>query len=218
MEITISKTLKRTNPKLSLGVVEATVVVEKSSSNLWKEIEKQIAGAIRRYSLDGLGFIPEIATVRDTYKQLGKEPTRYRGSSEALIRRILRGKSLYRVNDVVDVNNLVSIETCHPVGSYDLDKIEGPIVFDIGKPGESYKGIGKEEINIAELPVFRDSIGPYGSPTSDSERAMITENTKHIIMVIISFSGTGVERATRRAAELLKCYASADVHEIKIVS
>lgn len=218
MEITISEALKRANPNLSLGVVEATVVVEKHSSGLWKEIDKQIISTGKSHSVEGIAQLPEISAVRETYKHLGKDPTRYRGSAEALIRRILQGKGLYEVNNVVDINNLISIETQHPVGSYDLGNISGPIVFAIGEEGESYKGIGKETINIAELPVFKDEKGPYGSPTSDSERAMITGDTKNIIMVIISFTGTGLKEGTERAAELLKKYAKAQDCKITIVS
>jgi len=218
MEITISEALKRANPNLSLGVVEATVVVEKHSSGLWKEIDKQIASTSKSHSIEVVAQLPEVAAVRETYKQLGKDPVRYRGSAEALIRRILQGKGLYKVNNVVDINNLVSIETLHPVGSYDLSNISDPIVFTIGEQGESYKGIGKETINIAELPVFKDAKGPYGSPTSDSERAMITSATKHIIMVIISFTGTGLKEGTERVAELLKKYAQAENCGITIVS
>ena len=218
MEIKISETLKQANPKLSLGIVEALVVFEKHSSSLWKEIEKQISVITKSHSIENVGRLPEIAAVRDTYKKLGKDPVRYRGSAEALIRRILQGKGLYKVNNIVDINNLVSIETRHPVGSYSLEKIQEPIIFAIGKRGDFYKGIGKEMINIEELPVFKDAKGPYGSPTSDSERAMITENSKHIIIVIISFTGAGLEKGTERAAELLKKYASAEIQEVNIVS
>lgn len=218
MKIQISEKLKRTNPKLSLGVVEASVTVEKHSSGLWKEIEKQISTISKSHSVENVGRLPEVAAVRETYKILGKDPGRYRGSAEALLRRILQGKGLYKVNNVVDINNLVSIETRHPVGSYSLENIHEPISFAIGEKGESYKGIGKETINIEELPVFKDSQGPYGSPTSDSERAMITEKSKHVIMVIISFTGTGLEEGTERASDLLKKYASAEIQDISIVS
>ncbi|MFA4996336.1 MAG: phenylalanine--tRNA ligase beta subunit-related protein [Patescibacteria group bacterium] len=218
MEITISEALKKANPNLSLGVVETTVVVEKHSSGLWKEIDKQIASTGKSHSIEVIAQLPEIAAVRETYRRLGKDPVRYRGSAEALIRRILQGKGLYKVNNVVDINNLVSIETLHPVGSYDLGNISGPIIFTIGEQGESYKGIGKEAINIAELPVFKDAKGPYGSPTSDSERAMITSITKRIIMVIISFTGTGLKEGAERAAELLEKYAQAESCDVTIVS
>ena len=130
-----------------------------------------------------------IKTTRLAYKKIGKDPSRYRVSSEALIRRILQGKGLYKINNVVDTNNLISIETGYSVGSYDMKNIKGDIIFRIGKEGEKYQGIGKEMINIENLPVFCDDIGPYGSPTSDSTRAMVIDNSKEILTTIISFNG-----------------------------
>lgn len=218
MNISISESLKKANPNLMLGIIEANVSVEKNSSGLWEEIDRELKTSGSKYTLDGVAQLPEVAAVRETYKQIGKDPGRYRGSAEALLRRILQGKGLYKVNNVVDINNLVSIETRHPVGSYDTNNISGAIVFGIGEQGEAYKGIGKEMINIAELPVFKDEKGPYGSPTSDSERAMITQNTRHILMIIISCTGTGLEEGTERAAELLKKYASAEIINTTIIS
>ncbi len=216
--IVINASLRDANPNLALGIVEATVTVEKQSGGLWKEIDKTVASTSKGHSIENVATLPEIAAVRDTYRQLGKDPGRYRGSAEALIRRILQGKGLYKVNNVVDTNNLVSIETLHPVGSYDLGNISGSIEFTVGAAGESYKGIGKETINIEGLPVFKDDKGPYGSPTSDSERAMITPMTSRIMMVLISFTGTGLKEGTDRAAELLNKYAEAKDIEITIVS
>ena len=85
-------------------------------------------------------------------KNLGKDLSRYRGSAEALLRRVLSGKGMYKINTVVDINNLVSLKTFHPIGSYDLEKIKAPLTFRAGRPGESYKGIGKEVINVEQLP------------------------------------------------------------------
>jgi len=139
---------------------------------------------------------------------LGKDPSRYRGSAEALLRRLASGKSLYFINNLVDVNNLVSLESFLPLGSYDSGKIMGQIVFRIGRASESYKGIGKDLINIADLPVFADSMGPFGSPTSDSERTMITKATKDFATMIISFSDTSDLNAwAERTLELLEKHA-----------
>ena len=79
----------------------------------------------KEYTLDNLTEQINIKASRQAYKQLGKEPSRYRVSSEALIRRILQNKGLYKINNVVDTNNLISIETGYSVGSYDLEKIQG---------------------------------------------------------------------------------------------
>ena len=143
---------------------------------------------------------------------------RYRGSAEALLRRILSGKSLYRINTVVDINNLVSLRTSHPVGSYDLQNLGSDILFRIGLAGESYKGIGKDIINITDLPVFADASGPFGSPTSDSQRAMIRPETKKVLMIIISFTGrSDLDRSLDYAGRLLHDYAASENTEVVVV-
>ncbi len=161
--------------------------------------------------LESLGGIQQISVMKDAYKNLGKDPSRYRGSAEALLRRVLGGKGIYKINTVVDINNLVSLKTLHPVGSYDLEKIKAPLAFRAGRPGESYKGIGKEVINVERLPVFADAEGgAYGSPTSDSERAMIRMETSKAMLVIISFNGrTQMEEQMSEAADLLQRYSGA---------
>jgi DNA/RNA-binding domain of Phe-tRNA-synthetase-like protein len=87
--------------------------------------------------------------------------------SEALIRRVLQGKGVYRINNIVEINNLISLKSKFPVGSYDIDNLSSPISLTLGKSGEEYKGIGKENIKTKNLPVLADSLGSFGSPTSD---------------------------------------------------
>jgi DNA/RNA-binding domain of Phe-tRNA-synthetase-like protein len=151
-----------------------------------------------------------IKTLRDAYRALGNDPTRYRGSNEALVRRITQGKELYRVNTVVDINNLISLETLHSAGTFDLDQVQPPILFRIGQPGEVYSGIGRGEIKIERLPVFADQLGPFGSTTSDSERTMVRLETTTILMVVISFLGSdGMQGTVQEATRLLEKYAGA---------
>ena len=110
---------------------------------------------------------------------------------------------------MVDTNNLISIETGYSVGSYDLENLQGSINFRIGTEGEKYQGIGKEMINIEKLPVFAEA---YGSPTSDSTRAMITEKSKEIVTVLISFNGTErLEKSVDIAMKYLTKYANAEI-------
>ncbi|MCD6094544.1 hypothetical protein J7J39_01415 [bacterium] len=190
----------------------------KNSPQLWKEIDKRIRELQSNLTLASLYDIPQIKALRDAYRALGKDPTRYRGSQEALVRRILQGKGLYQINTIVDINNLISLETLHPVGSYDVDNLKPPVVFRIGKPGESYKGIGKEIVNIADLPVFVDEKGPFGSPTSDSERTMITLDTEKVMIVIISFTGQEhLKGQLQRTTNLLCNYAGAVREEVESV-
>jgi DNA/RNA-binding domain of Phe-tRNA-synthetase-like protein len=154
--------------------------------------------------------LPQIQALRRLYRGLGKDPTRYRGSSEALLRRILLGKGLYFINTVVDVCNLVSITTRHALGAYDLDKVKGDVVFRPAAAGEVYCGIGRGEINLEGLPVFCDQDGPFGTPTSDSERTMITLDSRRIAFVIVACCGRDrLDEQLAWTAGLLKRYANA---------
>ena len=172
-----------------------------------------------RHKPEQINSIPQIAAMRSAYKALGKDPSRYRGSAEALLRRVLSGKGLYQINSVVDINNLVSLESLNPAGAYDLEKITPPIELRIGAAGESYKGIGKDLINIESLPVFADAVGPFGSPTSDSERAMVSLETKKVLMVVFSFTGPEeLEHWMSRATELLRRYCGGEGIGTSLVS
>ena len=215
MMISIDPELKRAYPQLALGCVKGTVVVRNSPADLVDELN---ARARELSSQPAVIDSPQLAAVRQCYKSLGKDPSRYRGSAEALIRRVLSGKDLYLINNVVEVNNLVSLESLCPVGSYDLGNVVEPIVFRSGRPGESYKGIGKGPINIAELPVFCDSNGPFGSPTGDSERAMIKATTTRILTAIFGFDGSGsLATWAQRAISLLTRHADGSDLSFEIV-
>src|SRR6476660_2284960 len=194
-EISIQPALKALVPNLALGCVSANVTVEKHNTALWHEIDQRLAYLTTNIEPEQTNSIPQIAAMRSAYKTLGKDPSRYRGSAEALLRRVLSGKGLYQINNVVDINNLVSLESLNPAGAYDLEKITPPIELRIGAAGASYKGIGKDLINIESLPVFADAAGPFGSPTSDSERAMVSLAAKEALIVLFSFTGAeGLER------------------------
>lgn len=216
MNIQIAKQLKDIC-NVNIGCIFYKTNVIKTTEELWNYMDNDIIAKIQKsFTLENLSDQINIKNSREAYKSLGKEPSRYRVSSEALIRRILQGKGLYKINNVVDTNNLISIETGYSVGSYDLDKIQGNISFRIGKDGEEYEGIGKEMINIAKLPVFADDLGAYGSPTSDSKRTMITEETQNVLTVLISFNGMeGLEKSLDQAKHYLIQYANAE--EVKSV-
>lgn len=218
LAINISKELKNVCPKLKLGCIQAKVRLKEKDESLSKELEQLCDQINGQLVLEQVASLPEITAARETYKRLGKTPSRYRVSSEALLRRVLQGKGLYQINNVVDINNFVSLKSHHSVGTYDIDKLQPPISFNVGGPGESYKGIGKELINIENLPVFADTIGNFGSPTSDSERAMITSEATNILMVIISFCGEkDLDKNLALAQEMLAKYALGTKIETRIV-
>lgn len=207
--LVIDSRMKELWPAVRVGCLQYQVQVEKKNPELWaylkKEIYKKAKDAIFDY---GVNEIPNIKESRAAYKAFGKDPSRYRVSSEALIRRIGQGKRLYEVNTVVDVNNLISIESGFSVGSYDAARMGEDLVFRIGEAGETYKGIGKEEIKIDALPVLADEQGAIGSSTSDSERAMITEEAQEVLTLIYSFSDNqDLEKALESGKRYLEQYA-----------
>ena len=207
--LVIDSRMKEAWPAVRVGCLQYQVQVEKKNPELWaylkKEIYKKAKDAIFDY---GVNEIPNIKESRAAYKAFGKDPSRYRVSSEALIRRIGQGKGLYEVNTVVDVNNLISIESGFSAGSYDTARMGEDLVFRIGEAGETYKGIGKEEIKIDALPVLADEQGAIGSSTSDSERAMITEDAQEVLTLIYSFSDNqDLEKALESGKRYLEQYA-----------
>jgi DNA/RNA-binding domain of Phe-tRNA-synthetase-like protein len=216
--VKIDAELKAKCPRVALACVTGEVEAGATSEAMDHELriceENILKLAEPKAALESAAIL----ATRVAYKALGKDPARYRGSAEALLRRVIAGKGLPRINNVVDVINFVSVESRLPVGLYDLAHLQGDIAFRAGQAGETYKGIGKYDLNLEGLPVFCDAAGPHGSPTSDSERTMVTEATKQVIAIIISFGGTdGLGRWAQRMSESLKQYADGTAIEIQVV-
>src|SRR6202047_3447800 len=209
MNVTVDPKLKRKSPRTALGSVTARVEAGASPAALLEEMKARETEIQKLPFPRSVLVSPQVESTRMAYKALGKDPSRYRGSAEALLRRLVAGKGLPRINAVVDVINLVSVESRLPVGLYDLAHVSGDIVFRAGHAGETYKGIGKYDLNLEGLPVFCDALGPHGSPTSDSERTMVTSETKRVLAIIISFGGKdGLERWTERLSDLFPRFAA----------
>lgn len=215
-KIKISERIKTKLPDLKLGVIMADVIYENYNENLWQEINKEIK-RIEALSSAEIKEIPQISSTRQAYKILGKEPSRYRPSSEALMRRIMQGKGLYKISNLVDTINYISISTGYSIGGYDADKIDGDISLDIGDNKE-YKAIGRGVLNVEFLPVFYDNQGAFGSPTSDSERTMITEKTTNVLWIVMNFGNhQNFEEDLQKCVESLKkyCYSKNVEFQIK---
>ena len=219
MIVTIDGALKKKCPRTALGCVTARVEAVGSPAALTAELKTRESEIQKLPFPRGVLGSPQVEATRAAYKALGKDPARYRGSAEALLRRVVGGKGLPEINAVVDVINLVSVESRLPVGLYDLGHVVGEIVFRAGKSGETYKGIGKYDLNLEGLPLFADTVGPHGSATSDSERTMVTAATREVLAVIVSFAGAeSLERWTERLEALLQQYASGTEIRRTIVS
>ncbi len=218
-KITITDDLAARAPGVKLACILCDFVPEEKNEKLWNKILLKINRLASTTTIEDISRIPAIAASRKAYKACGKDPARYRLSAEALLRRVVNRNGLYQVNNVVDALNLVSISTGYSIGGYDAGKINGDVTFGIGQPNEPYSGIGRGELNIEGMPVFRDGLGAFGTPTSDSGRTMVTPETKKFLMIIIDYAGSpNLPEAVELAKELLENYAQATNFEIKTIS
>jgi DNA/RNA-binding domain of Phe-tRNA-synthetase-like protein len=207
--IDIDPALKNKCPQLRLGCLSCSVKIAPSSPALTEFIAEGIKGTAEK-TIDIVSRLPGIAAAKRAYRALGKDPSRYRPSAEALTRRIIKGKGLYHVNNVVDILNLISIQSGFSIGGYDEDKIRGPVMMRSGRTGEPYEAIGRGSLNIENLPVLQDAAGVFGSPTSDSIRTMIEGETKNILMIFFDFeSEKHLEQVLEESTALLTEHARA---------
>ncbi len=207
ISITLSSEISEACPDLHVLAIACQVKNTEPDERLWEEITR-VEEDIRS---------PIFAT-RQAYKRLGKDPNRYRPSAEALRRRILRGLPLYKIDTLVDIVNLVSIRSGYSIGGFDADKIVGGLELGVGKEGEIYHGIGRGELNIAGLPVYRDGVAGVGTPTSDEERTKIEMSTTSLLMILNGYSGKeGLLEAGGYSVDLLKRYVSAVNVEAELI-
>jgi len=208
----IENTVRESCPDIKLGLLLKKGKVEPSSSALLDFIQKELTQIQSKLTTPDIHGIPSLAATRIAYKALGKDPSRYRPSAEALLRRVVNGKGLYQVNNVVDALNLVSVQSGFSIGGYDFEKIKGEIKLGKGEEGEPYEAIGRGSLNIAGLPVLRDELGAFGSPTSDSTRTMATPKMKYFFTVFFGFGGNDeLENTMEKFADYLKEYAKGEV-------
>ncbi len=213
MNIIVSQEIESVCPGFVGACVEAEVKNTPFCQPLWEEIKALGEKFKAELTTETLKDISGIAATRRVYRACGKDPSRYRPASEALIRRLLQCKELYQIDTLVDLTNLASIAYGYSIGGFDADKFEGDtLTLGVGREGEPYEGIGRGIINIAGLPVYRDARGGVGTPTSDNERTKIDIATTHLMVLINGYDGC--EDKVRANAEfiqrLLRQYAHSD--------
>lgn len=218
--IVIDGALRDLIPSAALGALICTADVAADSPEQLAAFDDLIRRSESIYpDLPSVAQNPRVAATRAAYKAVGKDPSKYRNSAEAMLRRIAKGNGLYRINNAVDVNNMISVASGYSLGSYDRAAISGQIVWKRAPDGEQYKGIGKDVLNIEHLPALYDNEGVFGNPTSDSRRTMITTGgRKNLLYVIYAFDGgADLPLWLGKTADLLKKYCSAAIDDVQIV-
>lgn len=213
MKIIVSDEIETVCPTFVGACVEAQVENTPYCQELWDEIDALGEKYKQTLTTESLKEMSGIAATRRVYRACGKDPSRYRPASEALIRRMLQGKKLYQIDTLVDLVNLASIAYSYSIGGFDADKFEGEtLTLGVGKAGEPYEGIGRGMINIEGLPVYRDEKGGVGTPTSDNERTKMELKTTHLVVLINGYDGN--EQHVRENAvfiqKLLRKYCKSD--------
>lgn len=185
MEILFDDKIRAAAPGLTVVAIEADVTNGPTSDELWQLLERAASDIAAVTEVADINRRPAIRATRDAYKALGKDPNRYRPSAEALTRRAVRGLGLYRINTLVDLINLLSLQSGYSIGGFDASLIEGAtLTLGVGEEGEPFEGIGRGPLNIHGLPVYRDAIGGIGTPTSDNERTKLSESTTRVLICI----------------------------------
>ena len=213
MKVIVSPEIEQACPHFVGACVEAQVVNSPYCAELWQEIARQCEHFRQTLTTESLKEITSIAATRQVYKACGKDPSRYRPASEALIRRVLQGKALYQRDTLVDLVNLASIVFGYSIGGFDADRFVGDtLTLGIGREGEPYEGIGRGMINIQGLPVYRDAEGGVGTPTSDHERTKITMDTQHLLCIVNGYDGNRQQtmECARFIQTLLQKYGESD--------
>ena len=201
--VNVSQEIESVCPEFVGACVEAQVMNSPYCEELWQEIKALGERFRNELTTESLKDMTSIAATRRVYKACGKDPSRYRPASEALIRRMLQGKELYQRDTLVDLVNLASIAYGYSIGGFDADKFVGnTLTLGIGREGEPYEGIGRGLLNICGLPVYRDAEGGVGTPTSDNERTKMTLDTRHLVVLINGYDGN--EQRVRENAEYIQ--------------
>lgn len=208
MKINIDLELKNKLPDFS--VIAYTMTVD---NNTTEDVDNLILMVKEKYTnfvpLTEVVTIPKIKVSRDGYKKLGKDPSHTRLACEALLRRMIKGDDLYRLGDIIDLGNILSIETMRSVCVVDLDKIDGDVTIRIGTKDDIYFGINRGQINVDKIPLYTDKIGPFGNPTSDTDRTKVTSSTENILIMIICFNQEDMEKDEEILLSLYQKYTNA---------
>lgn len=220
MKIILENDILSVAPTLKVIKVEASVINPPTSDLLWQELLAEGERIKSTFEMAMINKRPGIAATRQAYKALGKEPNRYRPSSEALCRRLVKGMELYRTLTLIDLINLLSVRSGYSIGGFDLDKIQGDTLrLGAGREGEKFEAIGRGLLNIESLPIYRDEVGGIGTPTSDEERTKLSENTSRLLMCInIYGEELSIEGTINLTTDLLSRHASATDINIEIIS
>lgn len=208
MKLTISEEITSLVPLFN--IIAYTMDVNNSKT---PEVDSYLSETLKEYTnlfdLGEVTKIPKLKETRDGYKIFGKDPSHTRPACEAILRRFLKGDGLYRLGDIIDLGNILSLKTMRSVCVVDLSKLQGDINVRLGNESDVYYGINRGIVNVSNIPIYVDNISPFGSTTSDTDRTKVTNTTQSILVMIICFSYNEIDKDEKLMLDIYKKYAQA---------
>lgn len=221
MKIKISDDIIQRYPKINIGIVFTKGINIKETDPELEKLKKEVENKLKsELSLDTLVQHPFINAWRETYRSFGATKVKeHLPSAESLIRNVLKGSSLPKVNTLVDLYCMVSAKHLIPIGGYDLEKIKGDIILRFSKGGEKFLGLGKfeewKETNPGEV-VYADEekILCRRWNYKDCKITAIRPETKNVCLQVDGAEGIpaeAVKKATEELAENIKIFCGGTV-------
>lgn len=208
MKLIINNDVTSIVPSFSV-IAYSMDVVNTKTNEVTKYIDDLTKWCQTKYNIETITQIPKLKETRDGYKAFGKDPSHTRPACEALLRRLVKKEGIYRLGDIIDIGNIVSILTLRSVCVVDYEKLKGNINIRLGNQNDIYYGINRGIINVNRIPVYVDDVGPFGCPTSDTDRTKVTDTTKSILVMIICFSKNDIINDEQLMLDLYQRYAQA---------
>jgi DNA/RNA-binding domain of Phe-tRNA-synthetase-like protein len=206
--------------RVAAGIVELSGLKVHRENSRWSVVEDLCRSLRKEYGHVVVSQVPGVEWARRLYSSVGIDPTKHRPSSEALLRRALKGEPLHQVNTLVDAINWCSLEFLLPIGLHDAERIEGDVTLRMGRGEEAYEGIGKGIVHIAGRLTVADSRGPFGSPTSDSYRTSITTGTTRALAILYApaaYDSDDLAEAVEVLAERAQSWCGGEVERTDIL-
>lgn len=208
MKISICDEIKRVLP--SFDVIAYTMDVSNEKTDLVTNFIDEVLKCEKdKYTLEDIIKNKKILESRNGYKRLGKDPSHTRVACENLLRRIVKEQPLYRLGDIIDLGNILSILTKRSVCVVDKDKLIGNLTIRLGTKEDIYMTINRGPLNVDKIPVYCDEVSPFGCPSSDTLRTAVDENTKSIYIMIICFEDSDKEKDEQLLLDIYTKYANA---------
>ncbi len=220
MRLTVDHAIRLEYPGLAAILFEINGVRVENSLD---DLEHFKSEAFQRFrstlSLETLKDVPALRAYRDFFWRVGIDPTKTRPASEALLRRVLQGKDIPRINTLVDAYNIASMETHVPLAVFDAAKVEGDMVMRMAVAGEKFHGIGmtaEETLTGKEVVVQDDRMLMAIYPYRDADFSKVMTETKDVHIMVCGVPGIELARlneARKLSADYITRFCGGKVTE-----